>query len=73
VSARLLYASKPGGKPLRLGMNQAKRNARAADRREQLIVLRMLGPGLPRQHSHHQQLVKQRHAYYRDVYEESLK
>ena len=67
---RLIYASKKGGKPMRLGMNYAKRVARSADQRDQLAVLRELGPGLPRQHSHHQQLVRQRHQYYGDAYNE---
>ena len=60
--ARVLYASHPGGRPLRIGMNHAKRLARAWDKRDQQAVLREMGPGYPRQHSHHQQLVKQRHA-----------
>ena len=67
---RVLYPSSKGGKPLRFGMNYAKRVARSADQRDQLAVQRELGPGLPRQHSHHQNLVRQRHAYYADVYEE---
>ena len=67
---RVIYASAKGGEPLRFGMNYAKRVARSADLRDQLAVQRELGPGLPRQHSHHQNLVKQRHAYYGDVYEE---
>lgn len=51
-------------KPLNIGMNHAKRVARSADRRDQLAVLRELGPGYPRQHNHHQELVRLRHAYY---------
>jgi hypothetical protein len=42
-------------------MNAAKRAARAADQRDQQQVLAVLGPGLPRQHTHHQELVLQRH------------
>src|SRR5271165_5531193 len=64
--ARRIYASEKGGKPLNIGMNQAKRVARSADKRDQLAVLAQLGPGLPRQHSHHQQLVRSRHRYYRE-------
>ena len=67
---RMIYPTNKGSKPLRFGMNYAKRVARSADLRDQLAVQRELGPGLPRQHSHHQNLVKQRHAYYGDVYEE---
>jgi hypothetical protein len=51
---------------MNIGINRAKRIARAADRRDQLAVLKTLGPGLPRQHVHHQILVKQRHRYYLD-------
>jgi hypothetical protein len=67
---RLIYHSTKGGKPLNLGINHAKRIARRADRRDQLAVQRELGVGLPQQKNHHQQLVKQRHAYYADRYEE---
>ena len=71
MSATTIYASQKGGKPLMIGMNRAKRLARAHDRRDQLAVLAQIGPGMPRQRSHHQQLVRQRHKYYRDRYEES--
>jgi hypothetical protein len=57
---RYLYVSKKGGKPLDIGMNQAKRVARSADERDQLAVLKTLGPGLPRSRVHHQALVKLR-------------
>jgi hypothetical protein len=70
---RVLYLSKKGGKPLRFGMNQAKRVARSADQRDQLAVLKELGPGLPRQHSHHQELVRQRHRYYAETGAEAEK
>jgi len=62
---RYIYVSKKDGKPLNIGMNRAKRVARAADKRDQARVLEELGPGLPRQHHFHQELVRQRHAYYR--------
>lgn len=68
MSTRMVYPTGSGAKPLRIGMNAAKRIARSADRRDQLAVLAELGPGYPRQHSHHQALVRQRHAYYGDVY-----
>jgi hypothetical protein len=61
---RYVYVSKPGGKPLNIGMNVAKRLARIADQRDQQQVLAALGPGLPRQHARHQDLVRQRHQYY---------
>jgi hypothetical protein len=70
---RYIYVSKPGGKPLNIGMNQAKRVARHADRRDQVTVLKTLGTGLPRQHSHHQQLVASRHRYYHDQHSEFLR
>lgn len=68
MNARLIYASRTGGKPLNIGANAAKRVARSADRRDQLSVQQNLGFGLPRQHQHHQNLVRNRHAYYGDVY-----
>lgn len=70
---RYIYVSKEGGKPMNIGMNQAKRVARHADRRDQVTVLKTLGPGLPRQHSHHQQLVASRHRYYHDQHEEFVR
>jgi hypothetical protein len=62
-----------GGKPLNIGMNQAKRVARSADRLEQLLVQRAFGPGHPRQHRNHQQLVRARHSYYHGQHEEFLR
>ncbi|HWX31176.1 MAG TPA: hypothetical protein VNZ53_27525 [Steroidobacteraceae bacterium] len=67
---RTVYPAAKGSKPMRIGMNLAKRVARRADERDQVAVLRELGSGYPRQHSHHQELVRQRHAYYGDVYEQ---
>ena len=55
------------GGTLNIGMNKAKRVARAADRRDQQLVLAQLGGGLPRQHGHHQALVRERHRYYTDA------
>jgi hypothetical protein len=63
----LLYPSRKGGKPLNIGMKRAKRIARSADKRDQVAVLRELGPNLPRQHSHSQELIKRRHQYYADI------
>jgi hypothetical protein len=74
VSAqRVIYRSKKGGKPLSIGINRAKRVARRADERDQLAVLKQLGPGLPRQHEHHQQLVLSRHRYYHEQHEEFVR
>jgi hypothetical protein len=70
---RYIYISRAGGKPLAIGMNQAKRVAHSADRRDQLSVLKTLGTGLPRQHSHHQQLVRSRHRYYHEQHEEFVR
>jgi hypothetical protein len=67
---RYIYVSKKGGKPMDIGMNKAKRIARSADQRDQAIVLKQLGPGLPRQHSHHQTLVASRHRYYHEQHSE---
>ncbi len=71
--SRYIYVSQPGGKPMNIGMNQAKRVARYADKRDQLQVLKTLGPGLPRQHSHHQTLVLSRHRYYHEQHEEFVR
>jgi hypothetical protein len=70
---RYIYVSKKGGKPMNIGVNQAKRIARHADRRDQVTVLKTLGTGLPRQHEHHQQLAASRHRYYHDSHEEFLR
>ena len=70
---RIVYPSKRGGKPLNIGINKAKRVARSADERDQLLVLKTLGPGLPRQHEHHQRLVLSRHRYYHDQHEEFVR
>jgi len=70
---RIVYPSKRGGKPFNIGMNQAKRVAHAADKRDQTQVQKTLGFGLPRQHEHHQQLVLSRHRYYHDQHEEFLR
>lgn len=71
----VLYSSHKGGKPLMIGMNHAKRMARRMDRRDQTAVLAQMGPGFPRQHSHHQRLIEQRHVAIRDreeAYREQL-
>lgn len=70
---RYIYVSKKGGKPLNIGVNQAKRVAHSADRRDQLMVLKTLGTGLPRQHEHYQQLVLSRHRYYHEQHEEFVR
>jgi hypothetical protein len=54
-------------KPLNIGMNRAKRVARAADRRDTRAVQKEFGPGFPRQIAHHQELVMRRHRYYREA------
>jgi hypothetical protein len=61
---RYIYVSKLGGKPLNIGINAAKRIARAADKRDQQHVIAVLGSGLPIQRMHHRELVRQRHQYY---------
>jgi hypothetical protein len=63
---RIVYQSRKGGKPFNVGMNRAKRVAKAADKRDQTQVQATLGFGLPRQHTHHQELVRRRHRYYRE-------
>ncbi len=70
---RYIYVSKKGGKPLNIGVNQAKRVARSADKRDQALVLAKLGPGLPREHRHHQTLVLSRHLYYHEQHDEFVR
>jgi hypothetical protein len=69
---RYIYVSKPGGKPLNIGMNQAKRVARSADKRDRVIVLAHLG-SMPKQYRNHQQLVRSRHRYYHEQHEELVR
>lgn len=70
---RYVYIANAGSKPLIIGMNRAKRIARRADRRDQLTLLAALGTGLPRVHTHHQQLVRSRHRYYHEAHDELVK
>jgi len=67
---RCIYVSKPGGKPMDIGINRAKRRAHRLDKRDQLEVLKRLGPGLPREHSNHYGLVQARHHYYHYQHDE---
>lgn len=53
-----------GEKPLNIGMNQAKRVARSADRRDRLAILFHMGAGSPKRDAHHGELVYRRHRYY---------
>jgi hypothetical protein len=70
---RYIYVSHKGGKPLNIGVNQAKRQARRLDKQDQLAVLKTLGPGLPRQLGFHKELVLSRHRYYHDQHEEFVR
>jgi hypothetical protein len=70
---RYIYVSHKGSKPMVIGMNKAKRIAHHADKRDQATVLKTLGTGLPRQHGHHQELVRSRHSYYHEQHEESVR
>ena len=66
---RVVYASKQGGKPLNIGINQAKRVAKSADKRDRLAVLKHLG-SMPKESRHHQQLVDRRLRYYHEAHDE---
>jgi len=72
-ATRIIYASKPGGKPMNIGMNAAKRRARRLDRQDQLAVLKNIGPGLRRQHGFHQELALSRHHYYHEQHDEFVR
>jgi hypothetical protein len=69
---RYIYISKAGGKPMNIGMNQAKRVARRADRRDRLAVLAHLG-SMPKQYRNNQELVRARHHYYHEQHEEFIR
>ena len=69
---RYIYVSKPGGKPMNIGMNQAKRVARHADKRDRLAVLQHLG-SMPKETRNHQQLVRSRHRYYHEQHDEFVR
>ena len=62
---RYIYVSKPGGKPLNMGVNAAKRRAHRLDAQDRAKVVEVLGCGLPIQNTHHQELVRRRHEQYR--------
>jgi hypothetical protein len=70
---RVIYASRRGGKPLNIGINQAKRVARAADKADRARVVKLLGSGLPMQAIHHQELVRARHRYYHEQHDEFVR
>jgi hypothetical protein len=63
---RYIYVSKPGGKPMNIGMNQVKRRAHRLDKQDRAKVVAVLGGGLPKQMARHQELVQARHGHYRD-------
>jgi hypothetical protein len=73
MSVRYIYVSKKGGKPLSIGMNAAKRRAHRLDKADRLKVVTLLGPGLPKQSQHHQELVRSRHRYYHEQHEEFVR
>ena len=66
---RIIYASKKGGKPLNIGMNQAKRRAHRLDKQDRAKVVEVLGPGLPKTYDHHKTLVASRHRYYHEAHD----
>lgn len=70
---RYIYVSKPGGRPMNIGINKAKRIAHATDRRDQAGVVATLGGGYPRQRINHRELVRRRHRYYHEQYEEFVR
>jgi hypothetical protein len=73
VSAEhFIYVSQKGGKPMRIGVNQAKRRAHLIDKSDRLTVLAHLG-SMPKESRNHQQLVLSRHRYYHDQHEEFVR
>lgn len=70
---RYIYVSKKGGKPMNIGMNQAKRIARRSDKQDRAKIVEVLGAGMPKNGIHHSELVRSRHRYYREQYEEGVR
>ena len=70
---KYIYVSTKGGKPMNIGMNQAKRVAHRADKQDRAKVVKLLGAGLPMQAQHHQQLVRSRHRYYHEQHDEFVR
>jgi hypothetical protein len=70
---RYIYVSKPGGKPLNIGMNAAKRRAHRLDAQDRAKVVKLLGSGLPMQSKHHQEIVQRRHGYYHEQHAEFVR
>jgi hypothetical protein len=71
---RIVYASKPGGKPLNIGMNVAKRRAHRLDKQDRARIIQVLGAGMPDDsRTHHQALVKSRHRYYHEQHDEFVR
>ena len=70
---RVIYASKPSGKPMNIGMNAAKRRARRLDRQDRAKILQVLGTGLPKRDAHHSELVLSRHHYYHEQHDEFVR
>jgi len=68
---RYIYVSKPGGKPMDIGINRAKRHAHRLDKQDRDKVVQLLGSGLPMQSQHHQMLVASRHRYYHEQHADS--
>jgi hypothetical protein len=58
---RYLYVSRPGGEPLNVGINAAKRRAKRLDKQDRLKILQVLGAGMPQNDIHHSELVRSRH------------
>jgi hypothetical protein len=67
---RVIYASKPSGKPMNIGMNAAKRRANRLDRQDRARILQVLGAGLPKRDAHHSELVRSRHRCYHERHAE---
>jgi hypothetical protein len=64
---RYIYVSRPGGKPLNIGMNAAKRRAARLDKQDRAVEVKTFDWTVPKHDRHHTQLVLSRHRYYREI------
>jgi hypothetical protein len=64
---RYIYVSKKGGKPMNIGMNQAKRRAARLDKQDRAKIIQVIGSGSPKRDAHHSELVRSRYRYYREI------
>ena len=70
---RYIYVSKPGGKPMNIGMNAAKRLAAWLDKKDRAVEVKTFDWTVSKHSRHHTQLVRSRHRYYHEQHEELVR